>query len=444
MVEKFESHIKSSTLFTKTDKLLLAISGGRDSMLMLHLLKDLGYDIYVAHCNFQLRGKDSLEDEAFIQSYCVLHKIPFFLKRFDIKEYSKIHKTATQESARNLRYNWFKELLHNNGFQFILTAHHKDDNLETILYNLIKGSKLRGYAGIGNETSDIIRPMLCYNRTDIDSICKKLSIAWREDLSNESNNYARNFLRNEIIPKLKTINPNIEETVFENSRSTHHYIRFLETVLKKIEKSCLKKVGEYLYLDIDKMLNHSINETILWELLKKYGFNYPTSRRIFLSLLGQSGKVWESTDYQILKDRQYLILRKRMEQILPTYSISIQDLGSFKQNLGSRELRVLNQFDDTQLSDNFTVIGKRNLTFPLTVRPWKQADKIKLEGIHGSKKVSDFLTDLKINLFEKEHVFVIQNGDGELISIDFYRTSPRYSPSTNASNNLIITSKNIF
>ncbi len=180
MYTKFEKHIESNALFSKNDKLIAAVSGGRDSMLMLHLLKEAGYNISVAHCNFQLRGNDSIADEDFVKGYCQRFNIPFFAIKFDTKEYTVKHKFSTQEAARKLRYDWFEQLSIEHGFQYILTAHHKDDNLETILHNLIKGSKLRGYAGIGNKKNKIVRPLMCYTRKDIDRMTDLLSIGWRE------------------------------------------------------------------------------------------------------------------------------------------------------------------------------------------------------------------------------------------------------------------------
>ncbi len=435
---KFEKHIKSNSLFSKLDKLLAAVSGGKDSMLMVHLLVEAGYDISVAHCNFQLRGDDSLGDEKFVKLYCKEHGIPFFSTKFDTKKYAKQNKYATQEAARNLRYEWFEELYNKHGFNYILTAHHKDDNLETILHNLVKGSKLRGYAGIWEKRAHVARPMLCYNRKEIDTICKELSIEWREDVSNKSNDYSRNFLRHEVIPLLKKINPNIEETVYDNSRATQQYIDFIAINLSEIEKKCIKKKKEYLYIQIDKLLKNKVNEVLLWEILKKYGFNYATSQSIFLSFQSQSGKIWETTSHQILKDRECLILREKMERKLPIYKITEEQIGSFRQKVGDRELQIQHASNDVLLGPTAIAIAKKKLSYPITLRLWKPSDKIMLKGMNGAKKVSDLLTDLKMNLFDKEQVFVIQNSDGELVNIDFLRTSKNFMASENNENNLII------
>ncbi len=438
MYTKIEKYIKSNALFLKTDKLLAAISGGKDSMLMLYLLVEAGYDVSVAHCNFQLRGEDSLRDEEFVKKTCERYGVQFFSTKFNTKEYGTQNKFSIQEAARKLRYDWFEELYRINNFQYILTAHHKDDNLETILHNLIKGSKHRGYAGIWEQQGHLIRPMLCYNRADIEALCSELSIDWREDASNTSNYYSRNFLRNEVIPLLKRINPHIEETVFENSRATQKYINFTDLHLREIEKKCIKKREEYLYIHIDKLLKNSVNEAFLWEILKKYGFNYTTSKNIFLSLSSQPGKMWETQSHQILKDREYLILRKKMERRINKYQIAEEMIGSFKQMMGNRKLQIQHTSNPILTGSETITIAKEKLTFPITLRSWKPSDKILLKGVDGAKKVSDLLTDFKINVFDKEQIFVIQNGDGELISVDFLKVSKNFAVSKNATNSLII------
>ena len=438
MRQKFEKHIKSNSLFLKTDKLLVTISGGRDSMLMLYLLASGGYNISVAHCNFQLRGDESEGDEEFVKKYCEKYNVPFFFKRFNTKAYSKLNKFSTQEAARKLRYDWFEQLHKDYKFKYILTAHHKDDNLETILYNLVKGSKLRGYGGIRAANEKLVRPMLCYTREDIDLICKKLSLSWREDTSNISNDYSRNFLRNEVIPLLKKINPNIEETVYDNSRATQRYIGFIDASLSKIEKKCIVKKKEYLYIYIDKLLKNSVDEVLLWEILKKYGFNYTTSKNIFLSLKSQPGKIWETGSHQILKDRDCLILREKMERKLLTYKITEKQIGSFRQIVGDREIQIQKGSKSILIRNEGISIAKQKLSYPITLRHWKPADKILLKGMTGAKKVSDLITDFKFNLFEKEQIFVIQNGDGELVSVDFLKVSEKFLAKENTANNLII------
>lgn len=440
MTDRLLNFIEEHRLFSKDDRLLLAVSGGRDSMLLMHLLKQNGYHVSVAHCNFQLRGQDSDADEELVRSVCLSNETSFFVTKFDTKEYIENNKFSLQEAARKLRYNWFFQLCEEHNFTHLVTAHHKDDQAETILLNLLKGSKFRGFAGMKPKQGILARPLLCYNRQEIDKMVDSLGVKWREDVSNSKDYYHRNFIRNQVMPLLRQLNPSIEETIFNNSLATQKYIKLLDDYLEILQHECLISKGKYDFILIRKLIENEINEASFFEMIKKYGFNYTTSKNIFLSLNAQPGKIWETEHYELLKDRDSFIIRKRMERHLPSYQITEEGTRGSILRFAERELHVADHL--IEKATKSLEIGTQNIQFPISLRPWQEADKLKLRGMKGHKKVSDLLTDMKLNRFDKEETFVIQNGDGQIINADFYRVSERFEPQEGESKMFIYSTQN--
>jgi len=416
--QEFNNHINKNFAFLRKSKILIAISGGIDSVILTHLLQQLNFAISLAHCNFNLRGEESNKDEKFVRELAKNLKVPVFIKSFKTKEYAKENKLSIQETARNLRYNWFEELLKQNNLDYVLTAHNLNDNLETFLINFTRGTGLQGLTGIPVINNKTVRPLLEFSREHIENFAKENNINWREDQSNANTKYTRNKIRHKVLPILKEINPNILDS-FKNT--TLH--------LKDSEKIINEKVTEVreeifninkseegrsvLKLNIQKIQNLKHPKVYLYELLKEYGF---TEWNDILNLLTtQSGKQIFSKTHRLIKDRDYLLLaevEKAKSKKQKVFSIEENDTEFNIQNQKfkvSVKLILNNQsktFNPKPLTQNL-IFDKDLLKFPLKVRKWQNGDYFYPIGMTGKKKLSKFFKDEKYSLLEKENIWLL-------------------------------------
>ncbi|MBF2092675.1 tRNA lysidine(34) synthetase TilS, partial [Flavobacterium psychrophilum] len=306
MLLKLENHLTKNLPFLKEKKLLLATSGGIDSMVMLHLFQKLNYNIAIAHCNFQLRGLESFGDQQFVQEYASKNKIPAFVTHFDTENFAKDYKLSTQIAARELRYNWFYELLETENFDFILTAHHADDNLETFIINLTRGTGLDGLTGIPEQNEQIIRPLLPFSRSEIEEYTKENSIQWREDSSNASDKYLRNKIRHDLIPILKVLNPNFLDSFLKTQNYLQEAQVMIEDATIMIYQQVAKEDNEIISFDLKKLTQLPNYKSYLYQWLREYDFT--AWEDIYNLVESQSGKQIFSKKYRLLKDRDFLIL----------------------------------------------------------------------------------------------------------------------------------------
>lgn len=423
MLQQFQSHIRQWC--KTTDKILLAVSGGLDSMVMLHLFKEAGVSISVAHCNFQLRGKESNDDERFAKTICEKWNIPFHNIRFETNNYATEKGLSIQLAARELRYKWFREVKDINQLNWIATAHHFNDSIETWLLNFSKGTSLDGLLGIPEKTNDIIRPLLFATREEIENYGADNGISWREDESNRTDDYQRNFIRHQIIPKLKKLNPSFETSMEKTIEKLKGSALIVSESVDRWKNQFQKSEPEKILLTKSGLENQTKrhNTSLLWELIKNYGFHYNQCAMIISALEGQSGKQFLSETYVLTIDRDQLIITPHLQALAEIKIESIDErivLG--KQNL---HLEIRPQADLLRASKNQVIVDAALVRFPVIWRKWKSGDFFYPLGMTSRKKISDFLIDEKVSLADKDSVTVLE-AKGEIIWLVGHRIDNRF------------------
>ena len=410
MLAQFSQHINSHFSFLKDKKLLIAISAGIDSVVLSHLLHSLKFNVTLAHCNFQLRGKESDEDEAFVKKLSKDLKVPIFTQSFETAVYAKEHRLSIQLAARELRYKWFAEVLRINELDFVLTAHHADDDLETFLINITRGTGLDGLTGIPEKNGNILRPLLPFSRTQIEKYAKENGIAWREDQTNLETNYLRNKIRHKIIPVLKEINPALLasfKTTLENLKGSRQIIN---DKISELSNELVIKDGNELKLDIDQLNKLSNPKAYLFELLKPYGF---TEWNDVSNLLdAQSGKKILSSTHQLVKDRKYLLLAEKFtnEKNTSVYKVNTSDIYFDEEDI-KMKFTYLKESHTAINNNNVAFLDLESLKFPLTVRKWETGDYFYPLGMKGKKKLSKYFKDEKISILDKEKIWLLCSED---------------------------------
>lgn len=403
MVEKLKNHCNQHFPFLKQKKVLLAVSGGLDSMVLVYLFQQLHYEIGVAHCNFQLRGLESFEDQNFIQNYAKANSIPIFITQFDTQAFAQDYKLSIQVAARELRYNWFYELLETQNFDYVLTAHHADDNLETFLINLSRGTGLDGLTGIPEQNDKVIRPLLAFSRQEIEEYAKQNAIQWREDSSNASDKYLRNKIRHNVVPILKELNSNF----IASFQKTQEYLQQAQVMVEDasimVYQQVAKEVGEEIHFDLKKLKPLPNYKSYLYQWLREYGFSAWDD--VYDLVDSQSGKQIFSSHFRLLKNRDYLVLCPLdFTDSKKEYFIT-KNQKEVKVPLNLSICKVTD-ISDTSIQSIF--VDEMKLEFPLVLRRWKEADSFQPFGMKGkSKKVSKFFKDEKLSLIEKEKTWLL-------------------------------------
>jgi len=403
MLNKFQNHINQNFSFIKNKKLLLATSGGLDSMVMVDLFDKLPYEIAMAHCNFQLRGLESFEDQSFVQNYAENNEISLFVTQFDTENFAKDYKLSTQVAARELRYNWFYELLETKKFNYILTAHHADDNLETFLIHLVRGTGLDGLTGIPSHNDKILRPLLVFSRQEIEQYANENNIAWREDSSNASDKYLRNKIRHNLVPILKELNTDFLPSFQKTQKYLNESQTMAEDASIMVYQQVAKEQGDEVYFDLNQLKKLPNYTSYLYHWLNEFGFS--AWEDIYDLVESQSGKQVFSNEFRLLKDRNFLILSpQKIEDELEEYFID----KSQKEVKIPINLSFCN-IDDISIASNATIfVDEDKLQFPLVLRHWKEGDYFEPFGMEGkSKKLSKFFKDEKLTLIEKENVWLL-------------------------------------
>lgn len=419
MLSKLQTHLNVNLTFLNGKKLLLAVSGGLDSMVLTHLFQKLNYTFGIAHCNFQLREAESFGDQEFVQTFADTHKIPFYTTLFDTKSYANDYKLSTQVAARELRYNWFYELLETEGYDFLLTAHHADDNLETFLINLSRGTGLEGLTGIPQQNEQIVRPLLIFSRADIEAYAHANQIQWREDSSNASDNYLRNKIRHHLVPLFKELNPNF----LDSFQKTQTYLQEAQLLVEDAADMVFQQIAEEkedrIYFDLQKLLLLDNYNSYLFQWLKTYGFT--AWEDIYDLVKAQSGKYVLSEEFRILKDRDFLILS----------SLEAFDNEEFWMQESENQLDFPIKIclsDESHIkspSDKCIFVDKEKLKFPLKIRKWQEGDYFYPSGMHGKKKVSKYFKDEKFSLLDKENTWLLCS-ENQIVWIVNHRADQRY------------------
>ncbi|TAF75091.1 MAG: tRNA lysidine(34) synthetase TilS [Bacteroidetes bacterium] len=421
MIEKFKKYIFEECKIEPNAKVILAISGGLDSCVVLDLFLKSGINFALAHCNFKLRGDESDENERFVSQLALKNNLPFFTKQFETQTLVANSNESTQMLARKLRYNWFQLLLVENNFDFIATAHHKNDILETSILNFTRGTGISGFHGIKANQNKIIRPLLFATREEIKNYASENNIEYQEDSSNLSTKYYRNLVRHEVIPQLKKINPNIENTIEQTIEKVNAIeIIYADFITDFKQKYVTHKI-ENTEIDILASKNH--NAFVLYSIIEIFGFNYQQTKQILT--FDKIGNVFYSSDYKLVIDRKKYIITKKT--ILNFETIFIQD---FNTNLvlpnGLLVFQRISRSDFIPERNHHCVyLDEKKLKFPLALRKWKNGDTIQPFGMKGRKNVSDILVDAKVPLSEKDTILVLVN-DLEIIWILGYAFSEKF------------------
>ncbi len=425
MLPKLVRFVEEEKIFYSNEKILVAVSGGVDSVVLLDLLCEMGVECGVAHCNFHLRGDESDGDFEFVKNLAGKKYLAFYSKDFDTKKYAAENKISIEMAARDLRYDWFKELREVFNYKYIAIGHHADDVAETVLINLVRGTGIHGLSGIKSKLGKIVRPLLPFARKQLLEYAKENSIVFREDSTNAETDYVRNKIRHQIMPVLEEINPAIRTTMTENVQ------RFREVELiynRVIEENRLHLVftrENQLMISIPKLKDLLAPVSHLFELLSPYGFHHRDVRKIVKSINGISGKLFYSATHQLLRDREYLILSEISESNTNEYLISEED------NMIEIPLEIkVSKLDRTpgfKFSTNSKIacFDSNLLKFPLSLRKWKEGDSFHPIGMKGKKKISDFFIDQKFSIQEKENTWLLLSGN-KIVWVLGYRMDDRF------------------
>ena len=420
MVTAFKKHIAAHFPALADQKILIACSGGLDSIVLLHLLQKIGLTLGVAHCNFKLRGAHSDADLSFVETTAINLEVPVFTTVFDTKRYAKTQGVSTQVAARELRYEWFYSTARANGYDRIATGHHADDDLETFFINLSRVTGLRGLTGITSNTEQLIRPLLPFSRAQIMQFAKKEGLFWREDSSNSTRDYLRNKLRLDVIPAFKGVN----KTVLQNFKQTQQHLKesqaLLEDYITLVTKLVVSHKDTSFEIDSKQLQALPNTNTLLFELLYPYGF---TDFKAIASILeSEVGKKVLSKQYVLHKDRNHLVLTTR-EQVVDSrvyYIDAKQQSCTIPIKLNFTKVAKVGEHEPHSL-----YVDAAKLTYPLKVRAWRLDDVFHPFGMKGKKKLTKFFKDEKLSLLSKNSVWVLESGD-EIVWVIGLRPDDRY------------------
>lgn len=423
MLKLFQSLLQTKFSFLKEAPVLVAVSGGLDSMVLVDLCNQSGLNSSLAHCNFKLRGDESDADANFIKSYAKAQNIKAFTTSFETKAYAESTRQSIQMAARQLRYEWFRSLQNEHGFEYVLTAHHSDDNLETFLINLSRGTGIEGLIGIPEINGTIVRPILDFSRIEILEYATIEKLRWREDSSNNNTTYLRNNLRHSIIPLLKEINPSF----IDSFKKTHNYLKetnsLLDDYILEVQDRVIESInGDQILYNINKIQSLNNPKAYLYHLLKPYGFT--DWKEITLLLEAQTGKQISSLSHRLIKNRGHLILSKTRPP--QTVFISI-DRSQTLVKIPGHSIGLKIELTNSKVSTSSDIIQLdfASLKFPLTLRQWKDGDYFYPTGMQGKKKLSKFFKDEKLSLIDKEKALILCSDD-QVVWVVGKRTDNRF------------------
>ena len=404
MKNKVQQFISEKSLFIREEKLILGISGGADSVCLMHVFLELGYSFELAHCNFNLRGEESDADEYFVQELAKEHQLKIHVKQFDTLVYAAENKISTQMAARDLRYAWFEKLRIKSNAKYLAIAHHANDDVETFFINLVRGSGLKGFLGIKEKNNAIVRPLLSVSRLEIEQYLKDRGLVFREDSSNASVKYLRNKIRHELIPLLAQMNPSIQQTVKDEMRILDGVAQIYASKVEEVRKDLTQEKNGIVQLEISALLALNPLNSYLYELLSAYGFY--AVEAISKALQGQSGKQFFSSTHQLVVDREniFISLLNKENEVFEITEKTISLVYPLEINF-----KVM--ADKTIIYDNnIAQLDIEKLKFPLTLRKWKQGDKFMPLGMKKFKKLSDFFIDNKFSIIDKQEQWLLCSG----------------------------------
>jgi tRNA(Ile)-lysidine synthase len=424
-VKQFLEFAEQHALFTTQTKVLAAVSGGKDSVLLAHLLKSSGFNFAIAHCNFQLRGAESVRDQEFTAKLAQQLQVPFFLTKFNTTGFAAENHISIQMAARQLRYNWFEKICAEENFAVVALAHHQNDAVETVLLNLTRGTGIAGMHGILPKNGKLVRPMLFLSRENIDAICAEEKLDFVEDSSNASTKYARNKVRLEVVPKLKEINPKLEKTFEQNLERFRQLEQLLEKTLQQFRDASFIRQNSEIRIKIVDLKNLQPQQLLTFGLLREFDFSEQVVADLILSLDKHSGKIFESSSHKLVLDRTVIIIQPKKKLVKEAFLIRENQNDIYFQGY---QLKLLHNESPIIIKSNpmATSVDAEKLIFPLTIRNWQTGDYFFPLGMQHRQKLSDFFVHQKVPLHQKQEILVLVNGNGEIIWLSGYRLDDRY------------------
>lgn len=408
LLTRFVHNIVEKKLFAPSDRLLIAVSGGVDSVVLCDLCHNAGFAFEIAHANFQLRGEDSEIDECFVKGVADRYRVPFHIKKFNTTAYAERNKVSVQVAARELRYEWFNQLL-GNEMKVLLTAHHADDNIETVLMNFFRGTGIAGLRGMVAKHDHIIRPLLFASKKDILDYAKEKKLSWREDASNASDKYSRNYFRNAIIPMVYKIYPEVEANLMHNISRFAETDELYQQAIAMHKKKLIECKGNEVHLPILKLKKLTPLHTILFEVIKDYGFTSHQVNEVTNLINGAQGSYLQSSSHRIIKNRNWLIIAPNNNENGIHHII---DEDEHEVRFSNGLIRIdFTMTDNINFSNDAHVaeLDHRKVRFPLLLRKWKTGDYFYPLGMKKKKKISRFLIDNKLSKTDKEKLYVIES-----------------------------------
>ncbi|UJH92208.1 tRNA lysidine(34) synthetase TilS [Antarcticibacterium sp. 1MA-6-2] len=422
MEKEFKNIIKSDFKDLSNSKLLLAVSGGVDSVVLAHLCKTSHLNFSIAHCNFNLRGEESDADEEFVVDLADALEVEVFSQRFDTEAYAEEMGVSIQMAARDLRYEWFSQLRSTLNFDYILTAHHANDNLETFLINLVRGSGLEGFTSIKAENNYIVRPLLKFSRKEIEAFAKSNNISWREDSTNASSKYLRNKIRHEVVPVLEEMNPQLLDSFAQTQEHLKESFDLLEDYIGLLYNEIVTKSNFGYELKIPVLQRIPNRKAVLYHLLKSFGFTEWND--VYDLLSAQPGKMVFSNTHRLIKDREVLILTEKPSANKGTRYEIPEGEEIVMLPPGTFTLHEAEEIQET--TPNIIYVAKEKIQFPLVLRRWEKGDFFYPFGMKGKKKISDFFKDKKLSLPEKEESWLLCSGE-KILWVVNHRADGRFA-----------------
>ena len=440
LLSRFQKYVAERDMFSTQDRILVAVSGGVDSMVMLALFAESGYRIGVAHCNFQLRGPEAEEDELLVEEMAGRYGLPFYNRRFDTMREVEATGESVQMAARRLRYTWFDALCAEHGYSHIAIAHQADDSAETFFINLLRGTGLRGLTGIHVINGKVVRPLLFATRKDIVEYALNHKIPYREDSSNSSTKYIRNKIRLGIIPRIREISPHFMATMTATVERLTEAQRFIDRGMDVIRHEAIHREGDTEVIDLSRIAEGMPMKLVLFELLRPYGFHGEVIDKLYLALEREStGRRFYAKDRVVYLDRGRLVVTPIPEddecavEVLPDTQRKYVGGG-----VVLFEHLTIDDIDCLQQPDNVALIDEDKLHYPMVLRRWKEGDSFQPFGMEGHKKVSDYLIDAKVSLPDKSRQFVLVSG-GQIVWLVGRRVDERFRIDASTENVLKLT-----
>ena len=411
-------------------RILCTVSGGMDSVAMLRVLVELGFDCSIAHCNFKLRGEESDGDEVFVNSLAEKFNIPIYTISFNTAEYADNNNISIQMAARELRYEWFEKIRKQHSIDYIAVAHHADDAVETVLINIVRGTGISGLTGIPILSGKIFRPLMHTSRESIAEYCQLNKMKYRNDSSNEQTKYSRNLIRHKVIPILEQINPAFKQTMQDNIKHFEASERLLNQKAAQLAEKYVKQSETQIVIDLSEITEEILAQDVFFEMIRNLDFNASEASEIIRLFHSQAGKMLTFTNCRVLKDRNTIIIEKNVKKNETEYSIEYGTRFISEPIVLHLEYLNQNKFQNISNKPNIASIDISVLNFPLYLRRWKKGDRFMPLGMKNFKKLSDFFRDIKLSEFDKENIWLLCS-DEDIVWIVGHRIDERFKIQAN-------------